>query len=271
VFPLLILAAAATAATSAPPSAPPAPPKDRGAACAALARSDPARAIAEANAWRLVGGGITARQCLGLAYVQDERWLSAATAFEQAAREAQFGNDSRSGALWSQAGNAALAAGDAGRARGYLDSALATGKLSDVMRGEVELDRARADVALNDSAAARTDLNAAIQHVPDDPMVWLLSATLARRQGEVDRATADIAEAAKRAPDDPDVALEEGNVQAVAGNLAGARLAWQRAIKTGGSLPSGKSAATALQANAGIDADAPAEATPPQQGAAAAP
>jgi hypothetical protein len=29
--------------------------------------------------------GIAARQCLGLAYVQDERWLSAATAFELAA------------------------------------------------------------------------------------------------------------------------------------------------------------------------------------------
>jgi tetratricopeptide (TPR) repeat protein len=267
VFPLLILAAAATAATPAPAG----PPKDRGGACAALARSDSARAIAEANAWRLVGGGIAARQCLGLAYVQDERWLSAATAFEQAAREAQFGNDSRSGALWSQAGNAALAAGDPGRARGYLDSALATGKLTDVMRGEVELDRARADVALNDPAAARTDLNRAIQHVPGDPMAWLLSATLARRQGEVDRATADIAEAVKRAPDDPDVAVEEGNVQAVAGNLAAARLAWQRAVRTGANLPSGKSAATALQANADIDADAPASDSPPQQGAAAAP
>ncbi len=267
-FPLLILAAATTAAT--PPPSP--PPKDRGSACAALARSDPARAIAEANAWRLVGGGIAARQCLGLAYVQDERWLSAAVAFEQAAREAQTTNDTRGGSLWSQAGNAALAAGDAAHARGDLDSALATGTLADTMRGEVELDRARADVALNDPASARTDLNSAVQHVPDDPMAWLLSATLARRQGEVDRATADIAEAVKRAPDDPDVAVEEGNVHAVAGDLAGARLAWQRAVKTGGNLPSGKSAAAALQANADINLDAPpAQDTPAQQGAAAAP
>jgi tetratricopeptide (TPR) repeat protein len=267
VFPLLILAAATTAATP-PPSQ---PPKDRGSACAALARTDPARAIAEANAWRLVGGGIPARQCLGLAYVQDERWLSAATVFEQAAHDAQTGNDSRVGALWAQAGNAALAAGNAARARGDLDSALATGTLADTMRGEVELDRARADVALDDPASARTDLNRAIQHVPDDPMPWLLSATLARKQGEVDRATADIAEAVKRAPDDPDVAVEEGNVHAVAGDLAAARFAWQRAVRTGGNLPSGKSAAAALQANAGIDADAPASDTPAQQGAAVAP
>jgi len=264
VFPLLIFAAAAATAP------PPAPPKDRGGACAALARTDPARAIAEANAWRLVGGGISARQCLGLAYVADERWLSAATAFEQAARDAHNSNDSRVGALWSQAGNAALAGGEAAKARGYLDSALATGTLSDAMRGEVELDRARADVALNDPVAARTDLNRATQHVPDDPMVWLLSATLARKQGEVDRAGADIAEAIKRAPDDPDVALEEGNVHAVAGDLAGARLAWERAVRTGKNLPSGKSAAAALQANAGIDANAPADQPAPQQGAAAA-
>jgi tetratricopeptide (TPR) repeat protein len=268
VFPLLILAAA-TATAKPPPST---LPRDRGSACAALARSDPARAIAEANAWRLVGGGIPARQCLGLAYVQDERWRSAATVFEQAAREAQSSNDARVGALWSQAGNALLAAGDAARARRDLDSALATGALSDAMRGEVELDRARADVALNDPAAARTDLNRAIQHVPDDPMVWLLSATLARKQGEVDRATADIAEAIKRAPDDPDVALEEGNVHAVAGDLAAARLAWQRAVRTGNGLPSGKSAAAALQANADINLDAPApQNTPARQGAAAAP
>ncbi len=266
-FPLLILAAA-TAATPVPSTE---PPKDRGSACAALARSDPARAIAEANAWRLVGGGVPARQCLGLAYVQDQRWMSAATVFEQAARDAQNDGDARSGLLWSQAGNAALAGDKPAVARGYLDAALATGKLTDPMRGEVELDRARADVALNDPVAARTDLNGAIQHVPDDPMAWLLSATLARKQGEVDRATADIAEAVKRAPDDPDVAVEEGNVQAVAGNLAAARLAWQRAVRTGKDLPSGKSAAAALQANADINVDAAAEEPSPQQGAAAAP
>lgn len=266
-LPLLIFAAAAAATKPATPS----PPKDRGTACAALARGDPARAIAEANAWRLVGGGIAARQCLGLAYVTDERWLSAATVFEQAARDAQNSNNSRTATLWSQAGNAALAGGDPGRARSDSDSALATGTLPDVMRGEVELDRGRADVALNDPAAARTDLNHALEHVPDDPMAWLLSATLARRQGEVDRATADIAEAVKRAPDDPDVALEEGNVQAVAGDLAAARLAWERAVRTGANLPSGKSAATALQANADIDADAPAGDQPAQQGTTATP
>jgi tetratricopeptide (TPR) repeat protein len=260
VFPLLILAAAAAAAPATP-----APPTNRGEACAKLALADPARAIAEANAWRLVGGGVAARQCLGLAYVQDERWLSAATAFEQAAQDAQNDGDARTGLLWSQAGNAALAGGDAARARNDLDSALATVQLNDVMRGEVELDRARADVALNDPTAARADLNRALQHVPDDPMAWLLSATLARRQGDVDRAATDIVEAVKRAPDDPDVALEEGNVQAVAGNIDAARTAWQRAVKNGGALAAGKSATAALQANAG------AEAEPAQQGTPVAP
>jgi tetratricopeptide (TPR) repeat protein len=249
VLALLIFAAAASHAAA------PAQPKDRGANCRALALQDPARAIAEANAWRLVGGGISARQCLGLAYVQDERWASAATVFEQAAKEAQTAHDSRAANLWSQAGNAALAANDPARARRNLDAALAAGQLADVLRGETQLDRARADVALNDYAAARKDLNDALTNVPADPMAWLLSATLARRQGEVDRAIADINEAIKRAPDDPDVALEEGNVQAVAGNLAGARQAWQRAVKTGANLPSGKSAAAALQANANADAE----------------
>jgi len=47
---------------------------DRGryAACASLARTNPARAIATAQAWRIEGGGIAARHCLALAQFEKE-------------------------------------------------------------------------------------------------------------------------------------------------------------------------------------------------------
>ena len=54
--------------------------------CVEQVRANPEAAVEAANAWLVEGGGIYARQCLGLAYVALERWAPAATAFEQAAR-----------------------------------------------------------------------------------------------------------------------------------------------------------------------------------------
>ena len=58
-------------------------------ACTEQVRANAEAAVEAANAWRVEGGGIHARRCLGLAYVALERWAPAATAFEQAAREAE--------------------------------------------------------------------------------------------------------------------------------------------------------------------------------------
>ncbi len=73
----------------------------------------PKRAVAAANAWRAEGGGLPPRQCLGLACVALERWAPAATAFEQAARDAEAAQDPRRADFWVQAGNAWVAAGEA--------------------------------------------------------------------------------------------------------------------------------------------------------------
>ena len=65
-----------------------APTDARYRACLDLATSNPAAARNEAERFRLAGGGAKARQCLGLAYAQEERWRDAAIAFEAAAQEA---------------------------------------------------------------------------------------------------------------------------------------------------------------------------------------
>lgn len=215
-------------------------------ACVALIRTDPDKAIAEGDAWRVRGNSLPARHCLGLAYAAAGRWAPAAVTFEQAARDAESQGDGRAATLWSQAGNAALAGDDPARARDHLDHALALPTLADPLRGEALLDRARADVASNDMKQARADLDAGLKLVPQDPFAWLLSATLARRQGDLPRAEKDIGEAARIAPDSAEVALEAGNIALLRGVPDAATLAWTRAAQLAPNDPAGRAAAEAL-------------------------
>jgi tetratricopeptide (TPR) repeat protein len=233
---LLFLAAAAT------PSA----EEARFAQCVALSETNPAKALDEAGAWQVTGGGVLARQCSGLAYAAQKRWLPAAAVFEQAARAAEKAQDGRAPRLWVLSGNAALAGGNPAKARAAIDAGLAGGALSGAEAGEAHLDRARASFALKDNKAARVDLDAALKLVPDDPLGWLLSATLARVTGDLTRAQADIGEAAKRSPDDASVALEAGNIAILSGAEGAARTAWAAAIKASPSSVAGKAAADNL-------------------------
>src|SRR3546814_2681746 len=89
---------------------------------------------------------------------------------------------------------------------------MAHGVGRDDWKGELYSDRARALGELGQPDAARADLDRALELVPGDPMGWLLSATLARRQNDIARAALHIAEAEKRAPGDPNIALEAGNI-----------------------------------------------------------
>ena len=215
--------------------------------CTALVKTDPAKAAAEADAWRVGGGGLPARACLGLAFAAQERWGPAALAFEQAAQEAEIQRDGRAATMWMQAGNAALAGGDGAQARGYFDHALLLVVLSPAMRGEVHLDRARAQVQVGNLDGARTDMDAALKLVPKDPLAWLLSATLARRQGQAERAAKDIAEATRLAPAEAPVAYEAGNIAALRGDKPAAEAAWQRAVSLAPESDAGQAAALALK------------------------
>lgn len=225
--------------------------RDRYQRCIAETRSDATKAIETANAWRAAGGGLPARHCLAMAYLAQERFAPAAVALEQAARAAEAERDPAAADLWGQAGNAALLAGDTAKAHTYLSSALSGAGPDGQRRGQLLIDRARASVELGRPADARTDLDAAIRLMPKEPSAWLLSATLARRQGEYLRATTEIGEAAKLLPNDPDVMLEQGNIAGAQGDPAAARGFWEAVVKTSPETPAGKEAAKALAANAG--------------------
>lgn len=216
-------------------------------ACLDEALQSPEQGVAFAQKWRLEGGSFYARHCMGFAYARAERWAPAIVSFEQAADEAErSGEMAQSARLWAQAGNAALAAGDPAKARTSFDAALARGLPDGVEKGETHLDRARALVALGEVKEARDSLDVALAQVPQDPLAWLLSATLARRAGELKLAQAHIARAVQLSPDDASVALEEGNIAVLTDHADIARSAWQRAVKLAPQSPAGKAAADNL-------------------------
>lgn len=236
------------------------PNEQRYNSCVALATSNPKAAEAEADRFRIAGGGAKARQCLGMAYTQESRWGDAATAFEAAARDADATHDPLAARYWAQSGNAWLAAGDPAKAQTALTTAITAGTLDAFGRGEALLDRARAQVAAGRLASARGDIDAAQEAVPKDPLAWLLSATLARRMNDLPRAQTDIAEAVKLSSDDPSVQLEAGNIAALSGDADGARTAWQAAVKL---APGTAIADNARAALAQFDTPTPATPTAP--------
>lgn len=199
--------------------------------CVDLATSDPKAGEADATQWRAAGGGYFARQCLGIAYANQRRWLAAADEFAGAAGDAEVAHDSRAAHYWAQSGNARLAQGDPAKARSALDAALATATLTGLQRGEASFDRARALVLLGDLEGARADLDRAQKFAGADPLVWLASATLARRTRDLPRARADIARAFELARDDASVMLEIGNIAAASGDADGAQGAWSEAVR----------------------------------------
>lgn len=243
---LLLLAQIATPAP-APVTGPPAPAQQRWEDCVELAVGDPARGIAEAERWKLANGGFLAQQCLGMAYANQRRWISASGAFEAAAREAEVARDTRASKYWAQAGNAWLAAANPAKARAALDAALATGNLTGLELGEAHLDRARAVVASGDLGGARADLDQAVLKAPADPMAWLLSATLARRTGDLPLAQRHIKEALARAADDASVQLEAGNIAVMSRDEAGAKAAWEKAAQLAPGTEQASAARAALK------------------------
>lgn len=233
--------------------------------CAAEIRAAPEQAVTTANSWLVEGGGLPARQCLGLAYVALGRWASAATVYEQAARAAEAANDARRGDFWAQAGNAWLASGDPARALQALEAALAAPQLSDELRGEIHLDRAQAMVAQANALGSRPEIDRALELVPADPFAWYLSAALAELESNLTRARADIARARELAPDDPDVMLLAGTIAGLSGDGAETERLYRAVAAAAPESDAGRRAQAALATMRDVPAEGEAAAaTAPQ-------
>jgi tetratricopeptide (TPR) repeat protein len=215
--------------------------------CIDATAADPVAGEKDAIKWRGEGGAYRAKICLGVAYANQGRWESAAGALEEAAREAETAKEPRAASYWAQAGNAWLGAGKSDKARAAIDAALASGSLTGLALGEAYLDRARARVALGDNDGARSDIDRALTDAAEDPLAWLLSATLARRMNDQHLAKKHIDEALRRSPEDASVQLEAGNVAALMRDEPRARAAWARVIELAPGSPQANSARVALE------------------------
>jgi tetratricopeptide (TPR) repeat protein len=219
--------------------------------CLDLARSDAASAVAEASLWAQQGGGYLARACHGFALASDYKFDMATPILSEAAQGAEDKGDRRAARFWAQAGNSAIADGKPGIALNALGKALAMNSLDGKERADSEVDRARALVAMGETADAEKSLGAARQLSPENAVAWLLSATLARRIGKLPDALAYIQTAASLSPRDPAVALEAGNIAAAAGDDKAARKQWEQVIAI---APASRQANTAQAQLAALDA-----------------
>ncbi len=245
-LPLLLLAVPAFAA--------PAMSADDGARyrqCLTLVQSDPAAAITFATEWRAVGGGVAARHCLALADGAKGDYAAAATELIAAAGAAEASHDPHAADLWGQAGNAALLDHRPAAAIASFASGITVAGSEPVRLAALLTDRARALVELNRPTEAKTDLTRATQLDPSMVAGWLLLATLDRRLNDLPAAERALLEAARREPEDADVALEAGNIAGAQGRLDLARAEWSKVVAKAPGTDAAAAAAKSLALNPG--------------------
>ncbi|MXO91547.1 tetratricopeptide repeat protein [Pontixanthobacter aquaemixtae] len=209
--------------------------RDRLQSCLARAEQDSVAARIEADSWLRNAVGVTraeALQCRGYAFANSAFWNEAASSFI-AARDDSEAVDSRYRArLGTMAANALLTAGDNRRAIEVLETAKSDAAEAGfaALEAEIELDRARAYVALGEPASAGAALAAARELAPANARAWLLSATLARRNNDLATAQSQIEQASRLNPTDPEIGLEAGVIAVLAGNDDAARQSWQSIV-----------------------------------------
>ncbi len=263
-MPLLVQASAA-GTIDRPDHMPPTLEEDRLSVCLKQANGDPSTAIITANLWIAEAQGAERsfpQQCLGMAYTRLLRWKAAEEAFLTARDEALETDPLLRSRLASMAGNSALADGrneDALKdlALASSDAALAGGG---VPGGEVQIDRSRALVALGRIDEAETALASARSDAPQNANAWLLSATLARRKGDLATASSEIETAAKLDPANPAIALEAGVIAVLSGKDDAAQLSWQAVLASAPTSPEAETARGYL-----AQLDQPAPDSPPNQ------
>lgn len=221
--------------------------EDRLALCLEQARTDPATAMAEASRWAGEASAAEAsypQQCLGMVYTSLLRWQAAEQAFLAARDAADPADRLRRAQLGTMAANAALAEDRAAAALAALDLAAADAEAAGdaALRAVIETDRARAQVLGGNEALAEAALASARALDPQNPLAWLLSATLARRLGKLDEAEGFISTTLALAPDNLEAALEAGVIAMLDGREASAAQSWSSLI---GRAPSSEEAATA--------------------------
>lgn len=221
---------------------------DRLKQCLDLAMVRPSDAIEVASVWLKTATTMAdragAKQCQALAYTRIEGWPEAAALFLSAREDTPVSEPNERARLGALAGNSQLAGGDAAAALAALDLAQAdaAGGSDDKLRGGIEVDRARALVALGRNDEAAVALTKARILAPKNHHAWLLSATLSRRQGKLADAQAQIERATELMPVDAEIGLEAGVIAVLSGRDESARKSWLSVIKAAPGSPAAQTA-----------------------------
>ncbi len=209
--------------------------EDRLAACFDLTQTNAVRAVMVAQEWAAEAAGenlANALHCKGVAQMELGRGADAAASFRQSLNAQKNDDAVQVARLNAMAGTAHLIDGDAVQAIPLLNTAKAAAEREDLtgLSGRIDLERARAFVAMGEDGKAKAALESARRLIPDDPQAWLLSATLARRADRYATAQPFIERARSLDPDDPQILLEFGVIAFVLGDTDQALADWQRIL-----------------------------------------
>lgn len=203
--------------------------------CMAAGRADAEAGEAWVRAWlaraTTPDERAQADECLGLLLTDAQDFAGAQAAFADALAAIPADETPGTVPLLAMAGNAALGNADWVHALDWFDRALAVHDYDDhAARGAIMADRARALVALGRNGDADGALTAARTEAPGDAGVFLLSATLARREQKLAAAQGFIETAASLNPRDPAIGLEAGVIAVLAGHDGAARKSWNSVL-----------------------------------------
>ena len=211
--------------------------------CLSASNLNPAAALTDAEAWARSGGGVPAQHCAALALVTLKRYAEAGQRLDHIAADKGVPDTSFRTALYDQAGNAWLLAGDGAHAVQSFQAALA------LSAGDADLfaDLGRAQAMRHNWHEVDLDMNAALQLAPHRADLLVLRASARRALQQYAEARADIALALKLRPGDSNALVESGLLRKQLGDLNGARRDFQAALKTA-------SGETAIQAKKNLEA-----------------
>jgi tetratricopeptide (TPR) repeat protein len=209
---------------------PPVPPRiaqgDDYERCLAMLDRDPEGARTMAETWQAADGGEGAAHCLALATIELGEPETGAQMLEQIAGASKAPDLARA-AVFGQAGQAWLMAGDAGRAYGAATLALALSPND----SDLLIDRAVAAGTLKHFADAISDLDRALDIDPKRPDALVLRGSAWRHDGQLDLAKDDIDRALAQDPENAEAYLERGILRQRRGDVSGAHADWERAMK----------------------------------------
>ena len=200
--------------------------------CLAMVNDDPDGANAFADAWEATGGGEGASHCHALAQVSLGNAEDGATLLETLAGRSKAPALARA-AVWGQAAEAWMIAGDAARAYAADTQALVLSPED----ADLLIDRSVAAANIDNFQSAVEDLTRALGLDARRPDALVLRGAAWRHLGHPEKEQDDIDRAFTLDPENPEALLERGILRQHAGDRAGARADWELAASLAPDTP----------------------------------